>query len=73
MVISSNSRKNWLWRAVDENGYVLDALVQHHRDKRASSQAYANALEVAGLRAARHGDGQAVPLRCREARDYARC
>ena len=28
MVVSIKGRKHWLWRAVDANGHVLDALVQ---------------------------------------------
>lgn len=28
MVVSINGKKYWLWRAVDANGYVLDALLQ---------------------------------------------
>ncbi|MNV80192.1 hypothetical protein D3C71_1737840 [compost metagenome] len=29
-------KKYWLWRAVDVNGYVLDALLQSRRNKRAA-------------------------------------
>ena len=32
MVVSINGRKYWLWRAVDADGYVLDALLQSRRD-----------------------------------------
>ncbi len=27
VVITINGKRNWLWRAVDSEGYVLDALV----------------------------------------------
>jgi putative transposase len=30
--------KHWLWRAVDQNGIVLDVLVQRRRDKRAAKR-----------------------------------
>src|SRR5215203_3683569 len=30
--------KHWLWRAVDQNGVVLDVLVQSRRDKRAAKR-----------------------------------
>src|SRR5215203_3434021 len=30
--------KHWLWRAVDQNGVVLDILVQSRRDKRAAKR-----------------------------------
>ena len=28
--------KHWLWRAVDQDGFVLDVLVQSRRDKKAA-------------------------------------
>src|ERR671913_1676819 len=31
-------KKHWLWRAVDQNGVVLDILVQRRRDKRAAKR-----------------------------------
>src|SRR5690242_19707246 len=31
-------QKNWLWRAVDQDGTVLDVLVQSRRDKRAAKR-----------------------------------
>jgi putative transposase len=31
-------KKHWLWRAVDQDGVVLDALVQRRRDKRAAER-----------------------------------
>src|SRR4051794_9895925 len=30
--------KHWLWRAVDQDGFVLDVLVQKRRDKRAAKR-----------------------------------
>ncbi|MEY8843381.1 IS6 family transposase [Cribrihabitans sp. XS_ASV171] len=36
VVISIQGRKHWLWRAVDQEGFVLDALVQTSRDRRAA-------------------------------------
>src|SRR5215212_5537365 len=30
--------KHWLWRAVDQDGFVLDVLVQSRRDKRAATR-----------------------------------
>ncbi|MCV9910392.1 IS6 family transposase [Brucella sp. HL-2] len=36
MVVSIRGKKYWLWRAVDGNGYVLDALLQNRRSKRAA-------------------------------------
>jgi putative transposase len=34
VVITINGEKRWLWRAVDQDGYVLDEIVQVRRDAR---------------------------------------
>lgn len=36
MVISIKGKKHWLWRATDADGYVLDALIQSRRNKKAA-------------------------------------
>src|SRR4029077_8653512 len=38
VVISIAGEPYWLWRAVDQNGFVLDVLVQRRRDSRAAQQ-----------------------------------
>jgi putative transposase len=38
VVITIAGRKHWLWRAVDQDGTVLDVLVQSRRDKRAAKR-----------------------------------
>src|SRR5246500_780274 len=38
VVISIAGKKHWLWRAVDQDGFVLDILVQSRRDKRAAKR-----------------------------------
>jgi putative transposase len=38
VVIAINGKKHWLWRAVDADGFVLDALVQSRRDRRAAEK-----------------------------------
>ncbi len=38
VVITINGTHHWLWRAVDQDGFVLDALVQSRRDKRAAER-----------------------------------
>jgi putative transposase len=38
VVITIAGRKHWLWRAVDQDGTVLDALVQSRRDKKAAKR-----------------------------------
>lgn len=36
MVVTIKGKRYWLWRAVDANGYVLDALLQSRRNKAAA-------------------------------------
>ena len=36
LVVSIAGEQHWLWRAVDQNGFVLDVLVQRRRDARAA-------------------------------------
>ena len=38
VVIKIAGEKHWLWRAVDQDGIVLDILVQSRRDKRAAKR-----------------------------------
>jgi hypothetical protein len=33
VVISIAGKKHWLWRAVDQDGYVLDEIVQSRRNR----------------------------------------
>lgn len=36
VVVSIAGTKHWLWRAVDQDGFVLDVLVQRRRDRKAA-------------------------------------
>src|SRR3712207_600597 len=38
VVITIAGKKHWLWRAVDQDGIVLDALVQSRRDQQAAKR-----------------------------------
>jgi putative transposase len=38
VVVTINGKRLWLWRAVDQDGFVLDALVQGRRDRRAAER-----------------------------------
>lgn len=38
VVVKIKGRKLWLWRAVDENGVVLDEILQRRRDKKAAKR-----------------------------------
>ena len=47
VVISIAGKSYWLWRAVDQNGFVLDVLVQRRRDSRAAQQLMRKLLKAA--------------------------
>ena len=49
MVISIAGRKHWLWRAVDQDGYVLDEIVQSRRDTKAAKRLLTRLLKKAGM------------------------
>ena len=48
VVVSIAGETHWLWRAVDQNGFVLDVLVQRRRaDTRAAQRLMKNLLKSA--------------------------
>lgn len=49
VVISIGGRKRWLWRAVDQDGYVLDEIVQARRDTKAAKRLMVRLLKKQGL------------------------
>lgn len=48
VVITIAGRRHWLWRAVDQDGIVLDVLVQIRRDKRAARRLLRKLLKRQG-------------------------
>ena len=50
VVISIAGKKHWLWRAVDQNGFVLDEIVQNRRDTKAAKRLLIRLLKKAGMR-----------------------
>ena len=46
--LNINGRRNWLWRAVDQHGVVLDILVQTRRNQEATEAFFRHLVEVAG-------------------------
>src|SRR3954452_19702996 len=48
VVITIAGQKHWLWRAVDQDGYVLDVLVQSRRDKKAAKRLLRKLLKKQG-------------------------
>jgi putative transposase len=48
VVITIAGKKHWLWRAVDQEGFVLDVLVQSRRDKKAAKRLFCKLLKKQG-------------------------
>ena len=48
VVIAINGEKRYLWRAVDQEGYVLDELVQVHRNTKAARRLLTRLLRKQG-------------------------
>jgi putative transposase len=48
VVITINSKKHWLWRAVDQDGFVLDVLVQSRRNAKAARRLIRKLLKQQG-------------------------
>ena len=47
LVVSIAGETHWLWRAVDQYGFVLDVLVQKRRDRRAAQRLLTKLLKSA--------------------------
>ncbi|MEZ0167343.1 IS6 family transposase [Microvirga sp. TS319] len=48
VVITIAGQKHWLWRAVDQDGYVLDEIVQTRRDTKAAKRLLKRLLKKQG-------------------------
>jgi putative transposase len=48
VVITIAGQKHWLWRAVDQDGYVLDEIVQSRRDTKAAKRLLKRLLKKQG-------------------------
>jgi putative transposase len=49
VVVRLNGRKCWLWRAVDQDGYVLDEIVQMRRNTKAARRLLVRLLKKQGM------------------------
>jgi len=49
VVISIAGKTHWLWRAVDQDGYVLDEIVQTRRNTKAAKRVLTRLLKKQGL------------------------
>jgi putative transposase len=43
--LTINGKRHYLWRAVDQDGHILDILVQHRRDKKAAKKFFRKLLK----------------------------
>ena len=62
VVLTIAGVKHWLWRAVDQNGMVLDILVQSRRDTQAARRLLCKLMKRFKSGAARYDHGQAGQL-----------
>jgi DNA-binding FrmR family transcriptional regulator len=63
-----NGRLHYLWRAVDQDGDVLDILVQISRDKKAAKKFFSQAIEGRAICPARDRHRQVEELQCGKGR-----
>jgi putative transposase len=49
ILITIAGKKHWLWRAVDEDGYVLDVIVQTRRDTKAAKRLLIRLMKKQGM------------------------
>ena len=49
VVVTIGGRKHWIWRAVDQDGYVLDEIVQTRRDTKAAKRLLIRLLKKQAL------------------------
>jgi putative transposase len=49
VVIKIAGKKHWLWRAVDQDGYVLDEIVQRRRDTKAAKRLLTRLMKKQGM------------------------
>jgi putative transposase len=47
-MVTISGREHWLWRAVDQDGYVLDEIVQSRRDTKAAKRLLKRLLKKQG-------------------------
>jgi putative transposase len=48
VVVTIAGTQHWLWRAVDQDGYVLDEIVQDRRDTKAAKRLLKRLLRKQG-------------------------
>jgi putative transposase len=73
VVISIAGKRHWLWRAVDQDGYALDEIVQSRRNTKAAKRLLIRLLQKQGLPPQAHRHRQAALLRSGKAPSHAAC
>jgi putative transposase len=71
VVISIGGKKHWLWSAVDQDGFVLDVLVENRRNTKAAKTSDAKASQGSGPYTACDDHRPAAILWRRKARHHA--
>lgn len=64
-------RPHWLWRAVDQDGYILDEILQTRRNTKAARRLLTRLLNKTGSPAPTHGHRQAGILWSRQTQTEA--
>ncbi len=72
VVITINGEKRWLWRAVDQDGYVLDEIAQARRDTKAAQRLLTRLLRKQGVAPRRMITDKLGSLRRRQTSDPAK-
>jgi DDE domain len=71
--LTINGTRHYLWRAVDQDGYILDILVQSRRNKKAAKKFFRKLLKGFNVRAAGDYHRQApLEVRCAPRRRHKR-
>ena len=72
VVVTIAGQKHWLWRAVDQDGYVLDEIVQACRNTKAAKRLLKRLLKKQGCPPRSDDHRQARLLCCRPTAGHAR-
>jgi transposase-like protein len=67
VVVNIQGKRRYLWRAVDQDGDLIDILVQKRKDTRAAKRFLSQIAAVSNRSADRDNHGQASQLRRRQA------
>ena len=69
--VKINGKQQYLWRAVDQDGEVVDVYLQARRDGAAAKRFFKRLMQELWWRAQEHRDGQIEKLQCGPSRTDA--